>query len=469
MRKRIQVVILALCAVIMLSLLGYLILHFCHGATGNYPAPIRIDNAAQIYSKAVESAKNDGDIDLIIKDTSHSTANGQISIKNAEQFITYNDMYSAQMTAAVEERQTSGSHSHIVLERFADHTIYLDIEGSCFTAPSSPEAFQARYAPAIPITAELYNEITGFDTGSYYIIIFRSPIDIESWISKDNPNLVETWGVAYLNHNGTLDKSTYYVSYVENGTVIRRAVTVDIDFNATDFDLPADTFEYTPISYIDAPKELETVCGYLLSARKISAQTNDTIFFEAYGDKRIQQINITASYNNGLTARVDTVRTLENASHMGEVSTYKQTQLFENDTYSISENDSDFKTDEAVDQDSMRSYYQSLLVSTVILPERITSAEESIANGIKTIIFSLDETFADQMVSNACQTLYQKPDLMETLESSHRLNSITAYIKINVATGLPVSSGISYSGVHNINNLDYLLEYTIDQTYQISN
>ena len=467
MRKRIQVVIIALCAVIMLSLIAYLILHLVHGASGNYPEAIYIENASQIYDAAVINTKEYSDLDLQIKDIHHITAQDHVYSKEVEQFITYKDMYSPQMTASVEEIQTIGSHSVNAFEIYSDNTIYLDIESSCFRAPSDADTFRNRYAPAIPLNAELYGEITGLDTGSSYIIVFKSPTKAESWIGKDTVNLAETWAVAYVSHSGELEKSVYYVSYSENGVTTRRAITVALEYSASTFDIPEDTLEYTPISYIDGPKELEIVCGYLLSAKNISAQTNDTIFFEAYGDKRLQQINIQATMENGLTARVDTNRTLENASHTGEISTYKQTQTFENNTYSISENGSDFKEDETVTLDHMRSYYQNLLVSTIMLPQYISDANESIDSGIKTITFSIDSVFANQMITNACQTLYQKPDLMDTLESSHRLTKLTAYIQINAVTGVPQASGILYSGTHNINNFDYLLEYTIDQTYKI--
>lgn len=467
MRKRIQVVITAICAVIMLSLIAYLILHLVHGASGNYPEAIYIENASKIYDTAVINTKEYSDLDLQIKDIHHITANGHVYSKEIEQFITYKDMHSQQMTAAVEEIQTIGNHSVNVFEVYSNNTIYLDIESSCFRTPSDADTFRNRYAPAIPLHAELYGEITGLDTGSSYIIVFKSPFKAESWIAKDTVNLSETWAVAYVSRSGELEKSVYYVSYNEDGVTIRRAITVALDYSASNIDIPEDTLEYTPISYIDGPKELEISCGYLLSAKNISAQTNDTIFFEAYGDKRLQQINIQANFDNSLTARVDTNRTLENTSHTGEISTHKQTQIFENNTYSISENGGDFKEDDTVTSDHMRSYYQNLLVSTIMLPQYISDANESINSGIKTITFSIDSVFADQMISNACQTLYQKPDLMDTLESSHKLTKLTAYIKLNAVTGIPLSSGIMYSGTHNINNFDYLLAYTIDQTYKI--
>ena len=321
----------------------------------------------------------------------------------------------------------------------------------------------------IPLHAELYSEIAGFDTGSSYVIRFRSPTAPEDWIVKEDINLNETWGIAYVNYDGTLTQSTYYVSYEENGAVISRVITVKPDYKADDFEIPEDEFEYTPISYIDGPKELEIACGYLLSAQRISAQSKDTIFFEAYGDKRLQEINISASSASDLNARVDTQRTLENTSHTGEISTYKQTQIFENNAYRVSENDADFITDDTVDQDSMQSYCHNLLVSTIMLPKFIVNAEQSTKNGITTITFSANDAFADQIVTNACQTLYQKPDLMESLGSKQKITKLSAYIKIDTVTGIPVSSGINYSGTHNINNFNYQLEYTIDQTYSITN
>ena len=465
MRKRIQVVIIALCAVVMLSLIGYLILHFIHDATGNYPEPVQIENADRIYKNAVSKARSQNDLDFNVNVIQHTTANNQVFVEQVEQYITYHNMHSDQMVATVEEIRTIGSHSFIAFEAFADDIIYVDIENSCFRAATNANAFRSRYAPPVLLTAELYDKIIGYDTGSSYVIMFGSPIGAEDWIPSGSVNLTETWGIAYVSYSGKLEKSTYYICHEENGTIIRRAITTDLKLSSTEIELPVEISEYVPISYIDGPKELEIACGYLLSAPRISAQTNDTIFFEAYGDKRLQQININVSSENGFSARVDTVRTLENTSHTGEISTYKQTQLFENGIYQVSENGGNLTTDELINQDSMRSYYQNLLVSTIMLPKFITNSEQVEKNGIRTITFTTDDAFTEQMISNACQTLYQKPDLMDTLESSHKLDNLTAYIQIDTATGIPLSSGISYSGTHNINNFDYKLQYSIDQTY----
>ena len=467
MKNRLRALAIILSAVILLSLAGYLILHYIHRTGKKYSKPISISNAADLYNEAISKIQNVDTLTLDVTDLRHIRSGDQIFTEEIYQTISYRDLRSENTAAFILERQTIGTHTFDVTEHYANGTVYTEIEDSCFVSTMSKPQFQSRYAPATPLDVSLYTEISGLDTGEIYMILFQSPTAAEAWFDSENIVLTKTWGTAILDRNGKLLKSTYYATIEENNVTLQRAVTVTPTIGAEPFDIPEDTLAYTPLDYTDGPKLLERICGYLLSANNITAKSSDLIFFEAFGDQRSQTIELNTFAGEDWMARVDTDRTLTNTSHEGAVSNYHQIQLFKNNQYSASENGGAFAPDDSIIQTDMKAYTQNLLVNTVMLPKFISGASVSIAEDTMTVTFSANDAFVDQLLSYICQTLYQQPDLLHTLNSKHTLSNIEAHIKIDTKTGFPLSSGISYRGTHEFNGFGYQLEYSINQSYDI--
>ena len=84
-----------------------------------------------------------------------------------------------------------------------------------------------------------------------------------------------------------------------------------------------------------------------------------------------------------------------------------------------------------------------------------------------TIRFNGNEDFAKLISSNACQILYQKPELLNEIAQSSTTKTLTCYLKIDKTSGLPLSAGIEFSGSFEVNQLPYVLSFKADQTYVI--
>lgn len=464
MKKRFQVVAVAVAAVILLSLVGYWILSAASHADDTFPP---IDNALEIYTTAADATKVLDQMSLNISKNIRTTIGTEVFEENSQISYSFQGLNTPQMLACATESVTMGSHTFAVTECYSNGKAYVTVNDSRFASDISPADFSARFAPAVCLDPELYARVSGVDTGECYLISFEKAGAVESWITDPRTGFVSGSGMAYVSYEGKLLKSIYNLTYKNDNATVSLSFTVESVSTEENITTPTDTSSYVPVTYLDGPKLLEKASGYLMQAQNLSASYTDSIYFQAFGDKRVQNISVYTGFDENWSSLVTSQRTVTNTSREGEVSNTNETQLFLDGTYYAAKDGEALSPDKGIGLQDMQNYCRDRLLSTVILPKHI--AQDSVTNGKTsiTVHFSGNQAFAQLISANACQTLYQKPELLKEMAQSSTTEKLTCYLEIDKTTGLPLSAGIDYSGTFTIGELPYQLSFKADQIYTI--
>jgi len=206
-----------------------------------------------------------------------------------------------------------------------------------------------------------------------------------------------------------------------------------------------------------------------LDAGDIQAVCQDSIFCEAFGDKRNQTITLKSIQNTAWSAQVDTTVEIINSSKAGTTTNYTQKEIFEDNAYSISVDGGDPTVNKDIDVNTMRNYCQDLLVSTILLPDYITGATITESEDVYTIELTGNDTFAQLIDAEACATLYNNAQVLSSIAQSYTVEKMQCYLTISKSTGLPISSGLDYLGVHTIESFPYRLQFHADHNYILLN
>ena len=467
MRKRFLVVTTAIIAVTLLSLIGYWILSSAAAAgdfDGTFPS---VQNAEDIYASAIDAVNSADRMALNITKNTLTTAGAELFEENSLISYVYENPGSDTMRASATETVTIGSQAYKTTEFYIDGTAYITVNDSGFSSKMTADAFSARFIPSVCLEPSLYAQITGVDTGESYILSFSKPSAPEDWIADTISGFETAAGTAYISHDGKLLRSVYTISYKLSNATVNLSIMVEPVAAPTTIQSPADLESYVPITYLDGPKQLEKACGYLLLARNLSAVYTDETYFEAFGDKRVENINLYTSLAGAWSALVDTKRSITNTSREGEVSNSAEKQLFAGNIYCSAKDGGALIPDATIRLQDMQNYCNQRLLSTIMLPEYITQCTMTQDSKTITIRFNGNEDFAKLISSNACQILYQKPELLNEIAQSSTTKTLTCYLKIDKTSGLPLSAGIEFSGSFEVNQLPYVLSFKADQTYVI--
>ena len=463
MKKRLLIITAFILTAAALWAIGSIIVP--HNKTNELP---RIANADTVYSESIQAIKGAQDLMLHISRTQETIMKSDTFIESAEQMLSYIGLGTDTMCAQLNETLTIDQHTVKITEHYSDGTGYVTVNDGSFYGEIDATTYQQRFAPAILLDSARYHSIIGYDTGTCYQIEFSQPKNAEAWAFESDTAIENAKGTAYISYDGVLLGSTYTLSYQRGQTRIRLSYQVEAEPLTTQITIPDDLSQYQKIEYLDGPRMLERASGYLMQADNVSAKYSDDVYCQAFGDRRNQEIILhTASAEGNWTALVKTKTVLANESKVGAETTAQKTERFANGKYLSYTNNVESSEELDVAETDMRSYCQNILIGTVMLPENITGISVEESGSTLRLTFTTDESFAAQVSANVCQTLYQKPDLLNDISQSHKTNLIQAYLEFDTTTSLPIGSGIHYRGTYTVEKMPYTVSFQAEQIYDI--
>lgn len=352
------------------------------------------------------------------------------------------------------------------VERLEDTTLYIDLNGSRF---SGEQTTQMQYPPELLLTAQNYSSITGTRQGSEITLEFNDATTAEDWALPENAVIQSASGTLNATKDGKLLQNIYWLTYLLGESEVSQTITVTPRQETTDYTDAIDSSAYPEIANIEAPILLERMSGYLLQAKSINSSYQEYIYCQTFGDQRKRDMQLELHSTDPLEAILTTDATLLSSSRGESESSIHQKEVFENGKYTRESNGSDPTTDESVTAQHFQTHCHDILVGTILLPQFISSTSmEEDTNSI-TYHFTPTPELATLLCEEASQNLYQDPTVLSSLASSSATEVLSAYLQIDKSTGLPLSSGIHYTGIHTIIELPYRMEYTTDQIYSFPN
>jgi len=466
MKKRILIMLITVFGIAFLYLIGH-IFFILQNQDDLKPSPT--EDAVSTYTNAISKIDPSEDMILSIHLTEEMTVDGSVFLEISDRIVSYDMQTSGSPSIQVIEKRRSGTHDIDITETFINDTVYLTVNETPFKGNCDAQQYTSFLIPAIIISSDLYRNIESTYSENGYLITFSDPISGELWLTNPSTTLLEARGVARISNDGTLETSMYTASYQINGITFRVTAQVDIQQENVNITPPDDAAVYTPIGAWQAPKQLERACGYLLQAKQISAAYVDSIYFEAIGDRRDKSVASYASFDTEWSVSVETDITTLNKTKQDQAQVQRRSEIFIDGQYRVSNNSEVPVVNESITVDTVYNYFQDQLVSTIMLPQHIQTAESNENEDILRIIFAGTDTLGYFLAENACQLLYNDPNLITETGSGFTTKELNSYLDIDKTTGLPLASGIDFTGSYTTEGLPYLLKYRADQTYIIPN
>ena len=461
MDKKLRNAIIISCA-IAITTAAVVISAFVSRPTAQQSIPISSDSALPLYEEAVQSLREQANVSMTVSQTKAVSINGDTFSEDSIQDIRYTGLGTEKMRGRVDEKLTIGAHTVSIQEIYAENTGYFTVQEAAFQGSMTAQAYQNRYVPCAPITPSLYKTITATKTGDTTVITFSDATAPENWLTAEIEQFHSAGGTVHLN-NGNLSRSEFDVAYTKNGMQIHQHIVIQINNDSRiKIDIPEDSDKYTKIQYLDAPKELEIACGYLMIADTISASYTNKTSHQAYGDSRTEKIALNVHKGDKWAARIDTNIVLTNKGLGDTVSKVSQTETFIDDKYVVT---LDGVTEElSINETTMKTLCRDQLVGTILLPQYIKDAKITESEKGFHIQITPTESFADMIRTDISQRLYQESD---EISKKYKTSKLTYYLDLDLKTRMPIASGIAYAGTYKKDGITYTMSSDTVQSYDI--
>lgn len=464
-----RIIAIVICLVLAIAVLGSIISATIHRRTDNAdpsaPATSTKLSAVTLYEQAADIVSAAQDLTLSIAESITTTTENGVFSERSERSVQYTGLGTESMSALMEETLSIGNYNVSYSEFYHDSIMYLTLGGSHFSVSISDEEFCKRNIPATLFDTSLYSNIDASQMGSSTIIKFDAPTAAEIWALPEGAVFHGANGLATLNETLHLTMSTYDISYSIGSTQFTKHIQISLKTDPVYLFLP-NTESFIHIQHPDAPIILEKACGYLMQAQSVTANIQDTIICDAFGDDREQTISIDMyGEESKFMARLDLTVLLVNSSRGGEELRRHEKILLRDGKYSVTIDGVPSPTNAEIAARDMRINCQDLLLSTILLPEYIAGISFTDLGDSYRFDFSATSSLAKTMCRSACDILYKDSELLINLSSDSSTENLGAYLQIQKDTGLPTASGIFYTGNYTIDGHSYMLKYQTDQTY----
>lgn len=421
------------------------------------------EKARAVYMQA--ALADFSNVVLVSSKTQEITVGSNTVSDTASYTVHYKSAGAGQNQVQLQETLTSGKHTAEISEVFHQGTVYTTINESRFSCEMKQTEYLDRLIPAVLISPDNYKEITGIKTRKGYEITFNQGVAPEAWCCDEEIDFVSSSGSVFIQHDGKLASSTYSLTYTQGEAQYHLLYQCEISEDNASVQVPENTDDYIAIRYLDGIRALERASGYLTQLENISSKSKDVTYFQAFGDRRTQAIELTSKITDAWTAKIQNTVTFANDGRLGADSVQSETRLFENGAYTLTGPDGSAIAYRDITEEDMQLYCQNLLVNTLLLPQHIRDCTAELTDGVLRITYTANEDFGLQICNTAYKALYPQSDNLDP--ESSKTKTVYGYLELDAATGIPLSSGIYYDSVCTVDSIGYQLLFQADQTYTL--
>ena len=368
--------------------------------------------------------------------------------------------------ASMAEELEIGDYYDEFTEYYEDGVLYVNIyDVDYFKGNMTEENFLDRFAPAVLLNESLYGEISTEETEAGVTLTFSNPTGPEAWALPEGAEFMNAVGIAKVNANGTLTKTTYTIEYIQGNSVISMEITAESEiYDEEVLKAPQEITIYKEVDSIEALRLYDMAILYLCSAETASSTINQTIVSQAAGYSSSEQIML--HYDGTGQEHISDIQYTTTSLYSSyDTDTFSQTEHFQNGMYTYCEAGGEPEEDPDITPEDMLEYLQGYFSDNLPAIDFIISAESENVNGLVYLEMELDEDWGDQMCDYTSYLLFQKEEFLNDYASDYKTITATYYMVLDSAIGLPLAAGSSYTGVHTIDGIDYELSLEITQSY----
>ncbi len=348
---------------------------------------------------------------------------------------------------------------------FMDGVYYGKVDTNAFTSEMTADVYQSLYLPGVLLTAELYESVEMQDENT---VIFSGATALEPWLAQEGYELVDASGTAYIDATGELEDCTYHAVYTYGDIDFELEVTFRAMTGPITVEAPLDTSAYVSTDAPEARLMYERAIGLSLQACNVTSTSAENILIEAGAVVMSQQCTMN-SYGIGtdLMTDFDTSVSLLDLSTGSPISAYTLEEKFQDGVYTIATDGGAAEADPSVTGPVMRGAVQAFVSDMFPYPEEVEKLTVTDKGAALLLEYSFTEDGAKAYTTMLCGSIYEDENLLNDLASAYRTDSAHGFIGIDRITGLPLSLGIEYVGIHTIEGTECRLAYEHTQTVSI--
>ena len=473
MKKLIAII---LCAAMLLSMAG------CKQTpveTTEAPTTVPAEpTAADLYAEARAKLDSATHVSLELLITKYTTVAGDEFSEQSAQTLTYQGIGTEEMVIALDELMSFGVHSQeegeedlpepvSYKEVWSQGTVYVELDNTFrFSESVDEENALLCYTPVVLLNAELYGSVTSEDTAEGTLFTFAEPTAAETWAVSEEGELVEATGTALINAEGTLEKMTYTVTYLYGTTEITLEVESQPKDTALEVAIPDNADDYIPISCTEAVRMYVSSVNLLMQVDAITTSALESMFCQAAGVVRNQSTIV-----NLAGRKEDTVAKFEYGVYLMDYSTgedeeYDLEETYIDGIYTSVENDGLPVNDSTFTWEEIRGYAADEFIVGTVSPDYWKEITGTDMGSVYFFEFTLSDDFGNSVQNDTCDMLWGNPAFLLDLSSKYENKELNCYLSVDKYTGLPVSAGFYYEGVHTIDGYGYPLTVQFDQSIE---
>lgn len=414
-----------------------------------------------IYTPAVEALTESGNVsmDVTIDKLMHTGSN--TFRETGRKQVVFQNIGSADMRLSAKSAMQLGDFPIESEQTYISGELYLTVNNSNFYGSADSDTVVNQFPPMQLINPQLYSDVTSTTTKEEIIIQYANASAAESWITGQDYTLQSASATVTLDREHTLKQAKYHIVYSCGVFDFDISVSVEYSMRETEISQP-DVSLYTPADDVLAPYYLEQSYAYLDQVKYLQAQLSENIYSEVdplYCDRVI------TIERSGNEATIYTTLELTDDSRGGQTSSYKQTETFRDGNYSISTNDEAPVESSRVDSQDINLYCKTLLTSNILSPRFVTGVCSTHQDNTATYVYSAGEALAETVCQKVCQTIYNNPAFLDNLAESYDDYKVEYLLTVDKISGIPLSSGLEFSGTHMIAGIKYSITARYEQAY----
>lgn len=344
-------------------------------------------------------------------------------------------------------------------EIYSDNAVYGFYDDWGYNAEIEQDAFFARYAPVVLLNPEHYNEVTLTEDN---VISFAGASDLENWIKQDAYILLDASGNVELDEENHITQSVYHVSYSYGGVVHTHTYTTKVS-PTEDLIRAADkNAANQPVYDADLPMMVHRAYGYVLQSDMFSLTQESMVASDAASAIFSIRDDCFKHYVDQLYyAEFASAQFLDAAS--GQTESYTVNEWFKDGMHYVSENGEEPVESQAYTSDitphldrvcngfyPQIQYWKDIYISEV--------------NGGTVIDYTFDASYGEYMRQNAQNMMFDDDRFLDRECSHYETQLREGYLAIDEYTGLPTVISSSYTGLHVIDDTEYLLSMQTKDT-----
>ena len=334
-------------------------------------------------------------------------------------------------------------------------------------APLAQEDLADKFIPIVLLDESLYGSITEQEAEGGTLLTFTEATTPELWITDAELDYSDITGTALISAEGSVTEMTYTITVSYGLSQVTYNVSSKPQTELKEFTVPASAEDYIAVEDPTVLSLYASTGKLVQQASQIQTTQNSTVISEAAAWVMYGTVNFT-TYGEEKDALAKITEELQLYDY-GNNEEYNETVelTFQNGKATkIANNGLPSTYSSTIEEVTEPMWTNISSLYDYLSPDYWENATSTFFGNLQLIEFTLTENFGNTMQNDICATLFNDPSALTSMATKYENQKLTGYLSVDLCTGMPVSIGYSYEGIHGIQGYDLVLSKEVTLSIQ---